>query len=92
MFGIVLLLVMPMIIDYGVRHLIECGVKARTKSYEATVQYAFGARGFYIASASIFGMAYGAMIVCARSLPFCIAYISSLQLPRGDRRHDPQDL
>ena len=63
LFGLVLMLVVAMMIDYGVRHLIQCGIKVRKTSYEETMQYAFGNRGFYAASAAIFGFAYGAMIV-----------------------------
>eukprot|EP01083_Nonionella_stella_P014511 40731_1 len=61
-FGLFLMVLVAMMIDYGVRHLIECGLKVRRTSYEGTMQYAFGNAGFYMASTAIFGFAYGAMI------------------------------
>ena len=50
-------------IDYGVRHLIECGLKIRTTTYEETMRHAFGNKGFYFTTVVIFGFAYGAMVV-----------------------------
>ena len=63
LFGIFLMIVVAMMVDYGVRHLVECGVKVRKQSYEEVMQHAFGNKGFYLASTAIFGFAYGAMIV-----------------------------
>lgn len=57
------MIAVAMMVDYGVRHLIQCGLKVRKTSYAETMQYAFGNKGFYMASAAMFGFAYGAMIV-----------------------------
>eukprot|EP01084_Bolivina_argentea_P004692 8902_1 len=62
-FGIFLMITISLMIDYGVRHLVKCGLKLRKKSYEETMQSVFGNPGFYAASIAIFGFAYGAMIV-----------------------------
>eukprot|EP00485_Elphidium_margaritaceum_P006399 CAMPEP_0202707038 /NCGR_PEP_ID=MMETSP1385-20130828/19392_1 /ASSEMBLY_ACC=CAM_ASM_000861 /TAXON_ID=933848 /ORGANISM="Elphidium margaritaceum" /LENGTH=469 /DNA_ID=CAMNT_0049365653 /DNA_START=34 /DNA_END=1440 /DNA_ORIENTATION=- len=62
-FGLFLMLLVAMMINYGVRHLVECGLQVRKRSYEETMMHVYGAKGFYMASAAISLFAYGAMVV-----------------------------
>ena len=47
-FGIFLMLAVAVMIDYGVRNLIECGRKVRKNSYEDLMQHLFGNKGMDI--------------------------------------------
>ena len=61
-FGIILLIFVAFLIDYGVRNLVECGVKYNKKDYELIVEYLYGKTGYYIVTIFMFLFAYGAMI------------------------------
>eukprot|EP01084_Bolivina_argentea_P004693 8903_1 len=61
-YGIILLILVSLLIDYGVRHLVECGVSKNKLDYELIVEYQFGKRGYYTVTLFMFLFAYGAMV------------------------------
>ena len=61
-YGIFLLIGVAILIDYGVRSLIECGLIKDKKDYELLVEYLFGKSGYYAVTIFMFLFAYGAMI------------------------------
>ena len=60
--GIILVLFIACLVDYGVRLLIQCGIETRKSTYEDLCYYVYGRKGFYIVSSFMFIFAYGSMV------------------------------
>lgn len=61
-YGILLLIGVAILIDYGVRSIVECGIQKNKLDYELLCEYLFGKVGYYSITAFMFLFAYGAMI------------------------------
>lgn len=77
------------VIDWGVRQLVDCGVRRSKLDYELIVEYLFGKKGYYTVTVFMFLFAYGAMIayhiVIGDGLYFPITI--SIHLIRHDAYH-----
>ena len=61
-YGVFLLVAVAILIDYGVRSLIECGLIKGKQDYELLVEHLYGRPGYYAVTTFMFLFAYGAMV------------------------------
>ena len=55
------MILVALIVDYGVKEIVLCGVKVNKKNFEEIMEYSFGSKGFYASSISMSMFAFGAM-------------------------------
>jgi len=79
-YGVILLVFVAFLIDWGVRQLVDCGVRRSKLDYELIVEYLFGKPGYYVVTIFMFLFAYGAMIayniVIGDVVTPCIQYLN----------------
>ena len=77
-FGVILLIIVALFTDYGVRNLVASGIKRHRQDYELICEWAFGKSGYYCITVFMFIMAYGGMVayhvVIGDTVPHVIDY------------------
>eukprot|EP01138_Halocafeteria_seosinensis_P000078 gb/GECG01000079.1/.p1 GENE.gb/GECG01000079.1/~~gb/GECG01000079.1/.p1 ORF type:complete len:577 (+),score=46.18 gb/GECG01000079.1/:1-1731(+) len=60
--GVILIVIVGFIADYSTRLMVGIGVRVNRRTYEELCYFAFGKKGFFVVTLSMFVFAYGAMI------------------------------